>query len=154
VRRPVLERYRLRCETEPAAAALGHRGKGWNSGEDSLMMRGAAALGFSSSYQPGLVLTHHVDPRRFALASLCRMMFSDGRSHAILARLGARKSEDPRAGSARRRLQRLQSELRKSVPYFVCRSMYRLGFLWESALLRWHAGRAEPRQAGARKAES
>jgi hypothetical protein len=82
------------------------------------------------------------------------MMFGDGRGHAILARLGARKSEDPQAGSARRRVERLSGELRTSTPYFLCRSFYRLGFAWEVAQHRRRAALIGLKGADTQSAES
>lgn len=87
VRRQVLKRYLERLDEIPEALKLGRRGRsGLLSGEDSLMMRGAFDLGLECSYQPSLVLIHHLNPNRFKLPYLIKLMYSYGRSHVILER--------------------------------------------------------------------
>uniref|UniRef100_A0A832H5C0 Glycosyltransferase family 2 protein n=1 Tax=Oscillatoriales cyanobacterium SpSt-402 TaxID=2282168 RepID=A0A832H5C0_9CYAN len=87
VRRQVLKRYLERLSEIPEALKLGRRGRsGLLSCEDSLMMRGAYDLGLECSYQPGLVLIHHLNPTRFKLLYLLKLMYSYGRSHVILER--------------------------------------------------------------------
>jgi len=87
VRRQVLKRYLERLNEIPEALKLGRRGRsGLLSCEDSLMMRGAYDLGLECSYQPSLVLIHHLNPNRFKLLYLLRLMYSYGRSHVILER--------------------------------------------------------------------
>jgi glycosyltransferase involved in cell wall biosynthesis len=87
VRRSVLKRYLQRLEEIPEALKLGRRGRsGLLSGEDSMMMRGTYDLGLKSSYQPRLVLIHHLNPKRFKIPYVLKLMYCYGRSHVILER--------------------------------------------------------------------
>ncbi len=88
VRRELAELFADRFEADARVARLGRTGTARLScGEDNLMMRAAAQLGLKSSYQPTLVLTHHVDPSRFKIAYLLRLLFWFGRSEIVLSRI-------------------------------------------------------------------
>jgi hypothetical protein len=64
---------------------VGHRGLG--SCEDLLLARLAGRRGLACGYRPELVLHHHLDPRRFELGYLVRLMFGQGASEARVDRL-------------------------------------------------------------------
>lgn len=81
VRREVAEEFRRRFGADPRIFRLGRTGKRvLASCEDSLMFRLAGRLGLLNAYQPRLVLTHHVDPVRFRLPYLFRLMYAYGTS--------------------------------------------------------------------------
>jgi glycosyltransferase involved in cell wall biosynthesis len=86
--RPMLELWRARVATSKGALRLGRvggvDGKSLASCEDSLLMRGGAELGLAASYQPELILYHHLNPERFRFAYLIRLLYSYGMSHAVL----------------------------------------------------------------------
>ncbi|MDX2231120.1 MAG: glycosyltransferase [Leptolyngbyaceae cyanobacterium bins.349] len=87
VRRPVLNLYLKRLQALPTSASLGRKGrKGLFSSEDSLMVRGAYEFGLQCSYQPQLMLKHHLQPNRFKFGYLFKLMYFYGRSYVILER--------------------------------------------------------------------
>jgi len=47
-------------------------------------MRSAAHVGLKNAYVPSLVLYHHLDPRRFKVGYLLRLMRAYGASHVLL----------------------------------------------------------------------
>jgi hypothetical protein len=143
IRRDQLEAYRTRLERDPRALALGRAGRrGLASCEDSLMAREGLRLGLLNAYVPRLSLRHHLDPARFRLRYLCRLMAGFGES---LARLEAVLRDGPARVPERYRgvrfLRRLASEVnaarKRSVPFA-------LGL----AVLHWSARAAYRRQAG------
>jgi glycosyltransferase involved in cell wall biosynthesis len=88
IRRDQLEAYRSRVERDPRALALGRSGRGGlASCEDSLMAREGVRLGLLNAYVPGLVLWHHLDPARFRLGYLCRLLRGFGESRVLLEAL-------------------------------------------------------------------
>jgi FkbM family methyltransferase len=96
VRRDLLEAYRRRVAQEPRILALGRNGRdGLGSCEDSLIARQAYRLGVLNAYDPQLSLRHHVDPSRFRLRYLVRLMKGYGRSHVLLEDLLRGESERP-----------------------------------------------------------
>jgi hypothetical protein len=85
VKRPLLDAYRAQSARGETLARLGRKGRGnLASCEDSLIMRNADALGLANAYYPGLVLRHHLDPRRFAFRYLIRLLYGYGVSHVVL----------------------------------------------------------------------
>lgn len=85
VKRPLLDLYRSQSAQGETLARLGRKGRGnLASCEDSLIMRNAFALGLANAYCPGLVLYHHLDPRRFAFRYLIRLLYGYGVSHVVL----------------------------------------------------------------------
>jgi len=85
IRRDQLEAYRSRIEDDPRSLRLGRIGRnGLASCEDSLMARQAVKLGLLNAYNPRLSLRHHLDPARFRLGHLLRLMHSYGSSHVLL----------------------------------------------------------------------
>lgn len=85
IHRKVLDLYVERLKNIPQATELGHKGNnGLLSCDDSLMMRGAYELGFLCSYQPSLVLKHHINPKRFNFFYLVKLLNGYGRSYVIL----------------------------------------------------------------------
>jgi hypothetical protein len=92
VRREVARAYLLHGEEEPRILDLGRHGRGGlGSCEDSLMMRQARELGLLNAYQPDLRLFHHLDPGRFKLGYLLRLMHAYGRSQVLLEVILARR---------------------------------------------------------------
>lgn len=88
VHRRVLEEYQRLSETEAGFFNLGRSGNwGVASCDDSLMMRGAVRLGMGSAYVPGLELRHYINPRRFRLSYLLRLMYGYGQSFVRLDRV-------------------------------------------------------------------
>jgi glycosyltransferase involved in cell wall biosynthesis len=81
VRREVVEEWLRRFGNDPRVLQLGRTGKrNLASCEDSLLMRQAPRLGLLNAYVPQLVLQHHVDPSRFRLPYLLRLMHAYGSS--------------------------------------------------------------------------
>jgi glycosyltransferase involved in cell wall biosynthesis len=87
VRRSLALAYLDRITRDPRILELGRKGRrGLGSCEDSLMMRQALGLRLVNAYQPALRLFHHLDPTRFRLGYLLRLMHGYGRSHVLLER--------------------------------------------------------------------
>ncbi len=85
IRRDQLEAYRSLVEDDPRSLRLGRIGRnGLASCEDSLMARQALKLGLLNAYNPRLSLRHHLDPSRFRLGYLLRLMHGYGSSHVLL----------------------------------------------------------------------
>jgi glycosyltransferase involved in cell wall biosynthesis len=92
IRRDQLEAYRALLEGDQRAFDLGRRGRaGLASCEDSLMARQSLALGLLNAYQPRLALGHHLDPARFRLGYLVRLMRGFGESQVLLEVILARQ---------------------------------------------------------------
>lgn len=133
VRREVLDRFRRRAADDDRVFRLGRVGRGQlTSGEDSLMMRGCHALGLSNAYVPSLVLYHHLNPSRFSMRYLIRLMGGYGRSHVTLERLLGTSAEVPPCyGSRKVFLRLLASEARRhrrqSLPFALGMVAYHLG---------------------------
>ncbi|MGY6275601.1 glycosyltransferase [Methylomonas sp. MgM2] len=88
IKRPVLELYRQRVESNQAIFQLGRVGtNNLVSCEDSFMMRLAYSLNLATAYNPNMVLYHHLDEKRFKFKYLMRLMFSYGISHVRLEAL-------------------------------------------------------------------
>jgi hypothetical protein len=103
VHRSVLAEFARRLLRDPRGLALGRRGRGLGSCEDSLMMRGAVRVGRASAYVPALRLVHHVPPRRLRLGYLIRLLRGFGRSHMLLRSIldgGMPAQEDYRTAPA------------------------------------------------------
>ncbi len=91
IRRSQLDAYRALLEGDERAFALGRSGRGGlASCEDSLMARQSLALGLLNAYQPRLALRHHLDPGRFRLGYLLRLMRGYGESQVLLEAILAR----------------------------------------------------------------
>ncbi|HTY69597.1 MAG TPA: glycosyltransferase [Alphaproteobacteria bacterium] len=139
VRRSVLNRYLAMMRANQLAPSLGRRGhNGLRSGEDSLMMRGAYALGLSVSYQPALKLVHHLHPNRLRFGYLLRLMWGHGRTLFILDRIAAATGGRTSALSHRSAMSALRmlfrstaSEVQKSLRYACCMLAFRLAYRWE-----------------------
>ncbi len=85
IRRDQLEAYRARVEEDARSLRLGRSGKnGLASREDSLMARQGLELGLLNAYNPRLSLRHHLDPARFRLGYLLRLMCGYASSHVLL----------------------------------------------------------------------
>lgn len=137
VRREVLELYVERLQNIPEAATLGHQGsRGLLSCDDSLMMRGAYELGLLCSYQPRLVLKHHIAPRRLKFTYLFKLLLGYGRSHVILESiLGNSLSYVPLfqviksiLGNLRHRI--VNKEV-NSILHVLCMMAWDLGYFYE-----------------------
>ncbi len=85
IRRDQLEAYRARIERDARSLRLGRSGRnGLASCEDSLMAREGLKLGLLNAYVPALALRHHLDPARFRVGYLLRLMRGYGQSHVLL----------------------------------------------------------------------
>jgi glycosyltransferase involved in cell wall biosynthesis len=85
VHRKVLNEYVLRSKEDERLFKLGRTGKGnLASCDDSIMMRGAHAVGLKNAYVPNLVLMHHLDINRFNFLYVIRLMYAYGISHVTL----------------------------------------------------------------------
>jgi glycosyltransferase involved in cell wall biosynthesis len=85
VHRKVADEFLRRITKQQELLRLGRKGSsGLASCEDSLMMRGAAAVGLKNAYVPQLVLWHHLDNRKFRIKFLWRLMLAYGGSHILL----------------------------------------------------------------------
>ena len=140
VRRPLLERYRAIVEQNGVAYRLGRKGeRSFGAGEDSLLMRGAYHLRLSSSYQPSLQLTHHIEPARLRFRYLLGLMYGHGRSRIVLERL--LRDIDRRAApqTGRSALLRIAqgayltfvADPQVSLRYACCTTAYRFGSVSE-----------------------
>jgi glycosyltransferase involved in cell wall biosynthesis len=128
VHRRVLNRYLEALGTLRESTALGRKGRsGLYSGEDSLMMRGAFALGLQCSYQPRLKLWHHIAPSRLKFSYLLRLIYYFGRSHVILERALGHRIVAPRLRSVAGLLKRIPSSRERA-----CRLAWQWGCLIES----------------------
>ena len=79
VNRKVLELFKKKSGELESFFLLGRKGlKSFASCEDSLLMRGAASIGLCSSYQPSLVIYHHINADRFNVLYLLRLMYGFG----------------------------------------------------------------------------
>lgn len=87
VHRDVLREYLRRADASENFFRLGRAAGKLFSCEDSMLMRGAAAVGRSNAYEPSLVLRHHLAPFRFRFRYLVRLLYGYGRSHVILEAL-------------------------------------------------------------------
>jgi len=85
VRRSVLEAYAQRIREDPRGLLLGRRGRRiLASCDDSLLVRQAPRLGYTTAYQPSLSLVHHLEPRRLRLGYLLRLVAAFGSSLTML----------------------------------------------------------------------
>jgi hypothetical protein len=131
VRRPVLNQYLKQIEEIPETGQLGRKGSGQLlSGEDSLMMRGAFALGLQCAYQPSLKLYHHISPHRFQARYLWRLMYGYGRSFIILETLlGNTIAPVPWRAALKTILHNVQLRRREqSLGYALCLMAYDIGY--------------------------
>ena len=133
VHRKVLDEYLFRSETDRRIYKLGRVGRdNLNSCEDSIMMRSSLKVGLKNAYAPELVLTHHLDRRRFSFRYLMRLMYAFGLSHIMLERIltGPKLCPDY-YGSTWKFLKLLNdvflAERKKSVPFAIGKIAYHLG---------------------------
>jgi glycosyltransferase involved in cell wall biosynthesis len=88
VSRAVLNKFREILAKNADGFLLGRVGlRSLNSCEDGLMMHCAGKLGLALAYYPRLKLWHHLDPARFQLRYLLRLMTAYGSSHVLLESL-------------------------------------------------------------------
>jgi glycosyltransferase involved in cell wall biosynthesis len=147
IRRDQLEAYRERIERDPRSLRLGRSGRnGLASCEDSLMAREGVRLGLLNAYNPRLSLLHHLDPARFRLGYVFRLMRGYGTSHVLLEAVlrdgdaGALRVPDYYRG--RKCVRTLGSEFnaarKQSLPFGIGKVIYHLGA--RSAYLRHARG--------------
>jgi hypothetical protein len=133
VRREVAELFRARIAQEPRIFDLGRKGRnGLASCEDSLIMRQTHRLGLVNAYVPRLSLRHHIDPVRFRLAYMCRLMHGYGTSHVLLESiLRDERLATPAHYRGRRYWKLLASEFnsgrKRSLAYGIGRVLYHVG---------------------------
>jgi len=88
IKRQVLALYKQRADNDENIFKLGRTGKKiLSSCEDSFIMSGAFSLGLANAYNPKIILHHHLDPIRFNLKYLIRLMHAYGVSHVVLETL-------------------------------------------------------------------
>jgi len=71
----------------PGADQLGRSDHHLMSGDDALFSRAAHRMGYASSYQPALHLTHYIKKDRFRLSYLARLLNGHGRTYVLLNQL-------------------------------------------------------------------
>jgi hypothetical protein len=84
VRRDVAERFVQWVGNLPGVDQLGRSDQHLMSGDDSLFSRAAHRMGYTSSYQPALQLTHYIKQERFRLNYLMRLLSGHGRTYVLL----------------------------------------------------------------------
>lgn len=133
VRRSLLQLYIDRANIDDATHKLGRVGKkSLASCDDSLLMRGAYLVDLASSYEPNLVLYHHLDPKRFSFSYFRRLMYAYGRSHVVLESLLGTSQGVPANYAGLLALLRLLSwsflrDVRLSFRHAICIAAYHLG---------------------------
>ncbi len=140
--RRLLLRYLDQIHSNEDTHILGRKGRrSLLSGEDSLLMRGAFKEGLLASYQPSLRAYHHLDPRRFKLGYLIRLVYAYGRTVVILDRLLRPEHANTLANQGRS-LKKVLGMLRDLIPcflydckqslrYAICFAAHRIGSLVE-----------------------
>src|SRR5262249_36556802 len=90
----------------------------------------AAKLGMATAYNPRLQLWHHLNPRRFNLIYLLRLMKAFGFSHVTLERIQKGHVTIPRHYSIPRLFRTLLgafvNDRRQSLAYAVGKAIYHL----------------------------
>jgi glycosyltransferase involved in cell wall biosynthesis len=133
VRRSLLQLYLDRVNIDDTTHKLGRAGrKSLASCEDSLLMRGAYLADLASSYEPSLVLYHHLDPKRFSFSYFKRLMYAYGKSHVVLESLLGTVQGVPAYYAGLPALVRLLiwsflKNVRFSFRHAICMSAYHLG---------------------------
>jgi hypothetical protein len=133
VQRCVLNKYRERSESDAELFRLGREGRrNLASCDDSLIMRGAYGLGLANAYDPALVLYHHLDPRRFRLSYLIRLMYAYGVSHVVLESLIKGRQTVPEYYARKRRTAKLllsaaRKGAQQSIPFMLGLMAYHFG---------------------------
>jgi glycosyltransferase involved in cell wall biosynthesis len=108
VRRPVLDQYVQRANSDERIFKLGRIGKkNLMSCEDSVIMRGAFMIGLSNAYNPRMILHHHLDSKRFDFWYLIRFMYAFGVSQTALEVTINGRQAIPECYSSRMRFLRL-----------------------------------------------
>lgn len=87
VHRSVLQAFCTLVADCPDALALGRKGTGLASCDDSLLMRGSYNLRREVAYEPSMVLYHHINPSRLSFGYLAKLMFAYGESQVVLERV-------------------------------------------------------------------
>jgi glycosyltransferase involved in cell wall biosynthesis len=145
VHRSLLDLYLHKTRENPLIHRLGRRGtKILSSCEDSLMMRGACEVDRFASYQPSLILYHHLDPRRFTFSYMRRLMYAYGKSHVVLESLLGTMQDPPPYYAHLSAVTRLIGSLFMknifgSLRHAVCMVFYHLG-----AYVEWKQRRQLP----------
>jgi len=131
VRREILVQYRDLAARRPEVLSLGRTGSNnLASCDDSLLMSGAAKFGMATAYNPRLQLWHHLNPSRFRLKYLLRLMKAYGCSHVTLERIQKGRVTIPRHYAPpvllRTLLDAFISDMRGSLAYAVGKAIYHL----------------------------
>jgi GT2 family glycosyltransferase len=103
-RREVAEKFVEMFENSVHARQLGRRGTALLSGEDSLFARAAHRVGYASSYQPALRLTHFIKKSRLKAGYLAKLLEGHGRSYVLLNRALGKPTEPLKVRTAVLRL--------------------------------------------------
>jgi hypothetical protein len=108
------------------------------------MAREGARLGLLNAYVPGLVLRHHIDPERFRLGYLCRLMRMYGESHVLLeALLTGQAPRVPDRYRGARFVRFLGSELNSCRKRSVAFAIGKLAYHWSARGTYFRRSRAE-----------
>jgi glycosyltransferase involved in cell wall biosynthesis len=127
ISRKVLDVYLNRIQNDEKVHQLGRKGKkSLNSGEDSLMMWGAAELGLAASYQPKLRLTHHLNPSRFNFKYFYRLMLGYGKSNCILDKLYNRVNAPTQKSIILKQIKHNSQQV--NWRYALCLAAYQIGY--------------------------
>ncbi|GHA85377.1 hypothetical protein GCM10009069_05650 [Algimonas arctica] len=115
VRREVGQLYCDFVNNVASAAGLGRTDGQLLSGEDSLLSRMSALLGFPVAYRPDLQLRHHITAPRLKLKYLSKLMEGHGRSYVILQRImGHNIPAVPTEGMTRRLIVNFRHRLKNN----------------------------------------
>jgi len=133
VHRSLLQMYCDRANSDDMTHKLGRSGKNsLASCDDSLLMRGAFFVGRGASYEPSLILYHHLDPKRFSFGYFRRLMYAYGKSHVVLESLLGTVHSVPACYAGLLALARvlgwcLLKDARFSFRHAICMAAYHLG---------------------------
>lgn len=133
IHRRVVDEFLRRVTLQPDLLRLGRSGtNGLASCEDSLIMRGASAVGLLNAYVPQLALWHHLDKRKFRIRFVLKLMLGFGGSHVLLESCLAGVTKYERCYTSRIRTLLLMKmsfirNYRKSFLYALGAALYHYG---------------------------
>ncbi len=84
VRRAIALRFAQWVCDLSGAENLGRSDRHLMSGDDALFSRAAHRMGFATSYQPALRLTHYIKSSRLSVGYLARLISGHGRTHVLM----------------------------------------------------------------------
>jgi len=131
--RRLLDEFRKRSMEGSEVLRLGRLGRNYlASCEDSLIMRSAYRMHLSCAYYPRLVLQHHLDPCRFSLRYLIRLLHGYGMSHVLLESILRGPQPMPhyyanRSAFFKKQLRVFRSQRQKSLAFTAGLIAYHIG---------------------------